>query len=240
MNNLTVPSINTTDNTPVVNCQNLKKAFTDGGLSVEVLEDVDLSVAPGEQIAIVGASGAGKSTLLHIIGGLEKPTAGKVLITGKNIHHISEEERCSLRNETLGFVYQFHHLLPEFTVEENVCMPLLIRKLSPKEAIVLADDVLEKVGLSHRKYHKLAELSGGERQRTAIARALVTKPKCVFADEPTGNLDNRTADTVYNTMLQLNKEFNTSFIIVTHDLRLTERMDRVLQLENGRLEPITQ
>jgi lipoprotein-releasing system ATP-binding protein len=196
---------------------------------------VNLSLAKGEQIAIVGASGSGKSTLLHLLGGLDKPSKGEVLIDGVNIHQLNETNRCHLRNQKLGFVYQLHHLLPEFTVFENVCMPLMLGKMNKKEAADRANDVLNKVGLSHRLLHKLGEISGGERQRTAIARALVTNPVCVLADEPTGNLDNKTAETVYELMLTLNQEYQTSFIIVTHDLRLASRMDRILLLENGEL-----
>ncbi|MGE3919620.1 MAG: lipoprotein-releasing ABC transporter ATP-binding protein LolD [Gammaproteobacteria bacterium] len=217
----------------VLSAKQLTKTYHEGKLSVSVLCGIDLNIAKGEQVAILGASGAGKSTLLHLLGGLDKPTSGEVMVKGQNIHHLSEKARCKLRNHTLGFVYQFHHLLPEFNVLENVCMPLLIRNMKPKMAEKQASEILNNVGLSQRLNHKLSELSGGERQRTAIARALVTHPQCVMADEPTGNLDDRTSDKVYATMLELNRALQTSFIIVTHDLRLTKHMDRTLVLENG-------
>jgi len=221
---------------PVIECRGLSKTFQDGELHVDVLNDINLTVYPGEQIAIVGASGAGKSTLLHLLGGLERPSKGEVLISGQNINELSERDRSALRNKSLGFVYQFHHLLPEFTLLENVCMPLLIRKTAPKIAIEKAKNLLEKVGLTHRINHKIGELSGGERQRTAIVRALITEPKCVLADEPTGNLDHRTAEQVYETMLELNQELSTSIIIVTHDHTLAKRMDRVLEMESGQFQ----
>jgi lipoprotein-releasing system ATP-binding protein len=220
---------------PVIECRQLSKSFSEGKLNVDVLKAVNFQILPGEQIAIIGPSGAGKSTLLHLLSGLDKPSSGEVLINNKNIHNISETMRCQLRNQTLGFVYQFHHLLPEFTVLENVCIPLLIRNIAPDEATILAKDILEKVGLDQRLEHKIGELSGGERQRTAIARALVTKPLCVLADEPTGNLDQQTSDKVYHTMLELNRELATAFIIVTHDLQLTKRMDKVYKLQAGEL-----
>ncbi len=217
----------------VLEARDLHKTYHDGKLDVAVLYGVNLQLRKGEQIAIMGSSGSGKSTLLHLLGGLDKPTTGEVMVAGKNIHQVSEKERCELRNQQLGFVYQLHHLLPEFTVLENVCMPLLLRKNAIDESIVKAEAILKKVGLSHRLRHKLAELSGGERQRTAIARALITEPACVLADEPTGNLDRRTAEGVYETMLELNHDFQTSFIIVTHDPTLAARMDRVYDLTNG-------
>lgn len=222
-------------NNPVLECCHLTKTFSDGSLYTEVLNDVNFAVLPGERIAIVGPSGAGKSTLLHILGGLEKPTSGQVLVGNQDMAHVSDNKRSQLRNKHLGFVYQFHHLLPEFTVLENVCIPLLLRKTKPQAAKEKALALLTKVGLENRQHHKLGELSGGERQRTAIVRALVTDPLCVLADEPTGNLDNRTAERVYQMMLELNKELNTSLIIVTHDLHLAQKMDRILQLENGKL-----
>ena len=222
---------------PVLACHRLSKTFNDGALHVDVLQAVDFVVQPAERVAIVGPSGAGKSTLLHLLGGLEKPSSGQILIAGHDMAHESDAERSHLRNRYLGFVYQFHHLLPEFTVLENVCIPLLLRGTRPEDAKEKAKYLLGKVGLEHRSNHKLGELSGGERQRTAIIRALVTDPLCVLADEPTGNLDSRTAEKVYQLMLDLNRELNTSLIIVTHDMNLAEKMDRILHLENGRLEP---
>ncbi len=222
--------------TPVIECRGLSKSFQDGRLKVDVLRDINLSIKPGEQVAILGSSGAGKSTLLHLLGGLDKPTQGEILLNGQDIRSLSEAKLCSVRNKMLGFVYQFHHLLPEFSVLENVCMPLLIRREDPEQAKELALALLDKVGLSNRVTHRLGELSGGERQRTAIARALVTKPACVLADEPTGNLDFRTADKVYETMLELNRAFNTSLIIVTHDPRLAQHMDRRLNIVDGQLQ----
>lgn len=224
-------------NNSVLSCQNLTKIFTDGALYVEVLQSINLTVAKGERLAIVGPSGAGKSTLLHILGGLDLPNKGEVFVAGRNMADMNDAERSHMRNQHLGFVYQFHHLLPEFTVLENICIPLLLRKTKLPEAKEKAMNLLSKVGLENRRNHKLGQLSGGERQRTAIIRALVTDPLCVLADEPTGNLDSRTAERVYEMMLALNKELNTSLIIVTHDLQLAARMDRILHLENGRLEP---
>ena len=223
----------------VLTCRHLAKSFTDAGLSVDVLSNIDLVVNAGERVAVIGSSGSGKSTLLHLLGGLDTPSSGEVLIDGQNMTTLSNAERGILRNQALGFVYQFHHLLPEFSALENVCMPLLIRGESIKTATLLASEILEKVGLAHRIKHKPGEMSGGERQRTALARALVTKPKCVLADEPTGNLDHDTAEDIYGLMSELNQTYGISFVVVTHDQSLARRMDRVLKLENGILNDIT-
>ena len=220
----------------IIQCQNLSKTFNDVSQNIEVLKSVNLNIKVGERIAIVGASGSGKSTLLHLLGGLDKPTEGSIFVADQNLAKMSESKKSKLRNHTLGFVYQFHHLLPEFTAMENVAMPLMIRGVKTDEARDKAIDMLNKVGLDHRIAHKPGELSGGERQRAAIARALVTNPKCVLADEPTGNLDVKTANTVYEMMLELNQSMNTSFLVVTHDEALALKMDKVMRLDQGSLQ----
>jgi lipoprotein-releasing system ATP-binding protein len=222
---------------PVLSCSNLSKTFHDGSLYVEVLKPINFSVQARERIAIVGPSGAGKSTLLHLLGGLDQASSGEVFLAGQNLAQLTEVHRSHLRNRYLGFIYQFHHLLPEFTVLENTCIPLLLSGVKPALAKTKALSLLKKVGLLHRQEHKLGELSGGERQRTAIVRALINNPLCILADEPTGNLDSHTAEQVYQTLLELNEEFNTSLVIVTHDQNLASRLDRILHMEDGKLIP---
>ncbi|MGR8979940.1 MAG: lipoprotein-releasing ABC transporter ATP-binding protein LolD [Gammaproteobacteria bacterium] len=219
--------------TTILRCRGLTKRYRQGPLDVEVLKGVDLTIGIGERVAVMGASGSGKSTLLHLLGGLEKPTGGQIMIGNVDLARVGSAKLAKLRNSTLGFVYQAHHLLGEFTVLENVAMPLLIAGVSVQQARTRAMELLERVGLGHRIEHKPGEISGGERQRAAVARALINKPGLILADEPTGNLDSKTADHVYQLMLELNQELNVSLLVVTHDHELAARMGKVLHMEDG-------
>ncbi len=221
----------------VMSAQNIAKAYSEGGTSLQVLDNVQLQIARGERVAIIGSSGSGKSTLMNILGGLDRPSSGSVEVGGEDLYAVAERQRCDIRNRVLGFVYQFHHLLAEFSALENTAMPLLIRGMPVREAAAAADRVLQAVGLGKRLGHRPAQLSGGERQRVAIARALVTEPACVLMDEPTGNLDRNTAAEVQALMDDMNQRTGVSFIVVTHDLELASRMDRKLELRDGSLFP---
>jgi len=223
---------------PVLEARNVARHFQQGPDTLEVLKGVNVSILAGERLSIVGASGSGKTTLLQVLGGLDRPSQGQVLVNGKDIHSLGEKERGELRNHAIGFVYQFHHLLPEFSALENVAMPLLVRRMKTSEAKDRAAEILKRVGLGERLTHRPHQLSGGERQRAAVARALVTQPKLVLADEPTGNLDGKNAEGVFELMLELNRERRTSLVLVTHDLRIAARMDRTLEIEDGSLHEI--
>lgn len=221
----------------VIEAVDLCKSYDEGGGSrLDVLQNINITIRAGEKVAIVGASGSGKSTLLHLLGGLDTPTSGEVYIDEKNIGRMTENQRCRLRNNYLGFIYQFHHLLAEFTAQENVAMPALIRGTTPSQALSKANMLLDKVGMTRRLHHKPSELSGGERQRAAIARAVINEPRCICADEPTGNLDRATANQVVQVLMRLNNEFGTSLIVVTHDMELAKKMDTIYTIENGQLK----
>ncbi len=220
---------------PVLACQHVSKQFIDGGLKTDVLTDINLTVNKGDSIAIVGSSGSGKSTLLHLLGALDEASSGDIFIQGNNIKQLSVKALSQLRNQSLGFVYQFHHLLPEFSATDNVAIPLVIGGASPKQAKQQANDLLERVGLAHRLQHKPSELSGGERQRAALARALITEPAALLADEPTGNLDQRTAQSVFDLMLELNQDLGTALLIVTHDTALSTQLNTRLTIQQGQL-----
>lgn len=222
----------------VLACRDLSMTYREGSLNTHVFKDLNFTVEPGETVAIVGASGAGKSTLLHLLGGLDTPTAGEVYVDGLLMSSLSDSERGSLRNKALGFIYQFHHLLPEFTAMENVMLPVLLADADQSTATTRARELLEAVGLGHRLDHKPGELSGGERQRAAVARAMANRPRCILGDEPTGNLDERTAAAVFELMLTLNREQGTALVVVTHDRRLASRLDRVVELADGKLQPV--
>ena len=219
----------------IINAKQLSKSFNDGALQTHILNAIDLRINHADRVAIVGSSGSGKSTLLHILGGLDSPSQGEVLINGQNIHALRNQAASRLRNQQLGFVYQFHHLLPEFSAAENVAMPLVIGGKAPRTALAQAKELLNTVGLGHRFEHKPGELSGGERQRAALARALITQPACLLADEPTGNLDHRSAHAMFDLILKLNQELGTALVIVTHDNEVAGKMDRVMTLQDGKL-----
>lgn len=231
-----MPALETTTESAaaaVLQCRQVDKVFAQGGLQVAALSRINLAIATGDRVAVVGASGSGKSTLLHILGGLAKPSNGTVLVDGRDINRLSHKAAGELRNRALGFVYQFHHLLMEFTALENVAMPLLIRRVARAHALDIAHDILQRVGLGHRISHTPGELSGGERQRAAVARAMVAKPKCILADEPTGNLDTKTAAAIHDLMIELNHTSGTSLVVATHDMQLAEKMARVIAIEDG-------